>query len=204
MVARALDLVPQDVTVAGRRLRLLRPRDNEALIDEHAFEHEEYLPYWAELWPSALALADALAAGRPSRVLELGCGLAVPSLVAALGGARVLATDWSPEAVQVARDNARRNAAEMEVRRWDWTAPAAPLGRWPLVAAADVLYERRNGEPVLRALDALVQDGGEAWVADPGRASAEAFLEAAAGSWQVDAVGHGGPASVTIHRLRRR
>jgi len=201
---RALDLVEADVAVGGHRLRLLRPRDNEALIDEHAFEHEEYLPYWAELWPSALALAGALADVAPARVLELGCGLAVPSLVAALGGAEVVATDWSPEAVRVAQENARRNGIALDVRRWDWTAPAEGLGRWPLVVAADVLYERRNAEPLLRALGELVGDGGEAWFADPGRATAEGFLAAAAVAWRIDAIGHTGPTTVVVHRLRRR
>jgi predicted nicotinamide N-methyase len=204
MEVRALDLVEDELTVRGHRLRLLRPRDNEALIDEHAFEHEEYLPYWAELWPSALALADALAAACPALVLELGCGLAVPSLVASLAGARVVATDWSPEAVRVAADNARRNGVALDVRRWDWVTPAADLGRWPLVVAADVLYERRNGEPLLRALDALVGNGGEAWIADPGRPPVPAFLALATGAWDVGEVAHGGPASITIHRLRRR
>jgi predicted nicotinamide N-methyase len=202
-VTRALDLVEADLQIAGRSLRLLRPRDNEALIDEQAFAHEEYLPYWAELWPSALALAEVVAAARPPRMLELGCGLAVPSLVAALDGAEVLATDWSPEAVEVAVENARRNGAVLEIRRWDWTAPA-DLGRWALVVAADVLYERRNADPLLRALDALVESDGEAWIADPRRSQAPDFLAAAERTWRLDTIAHGGPPSVTIHRLRRR
>ena len=198
---RSLDLVEEDVAVAGVPLRLLRPRDNEALIDEHAFEREEYLPYWAELWPSALALADAVAAARPPRMLELGCGLGLPALVAAARGTEVLATDWSPEAVDVLRDNARRNQIALDVRRWDWSAPAGDLGRWPLVVAADVLYERRNGPPLLQALSGL---GGEAWIADPGRPPVDAFLElAAAAGWTHDTVTHGGPPQVTIHRLRQ-
>src|SRR4051794_17308679 len=53
----AMEEIEEVVAVAGRDLALLRPRDAEALLDEHAFEQEEYLPYWAELWPSALALA---------------------------------------------------------------------------------------------------------------------------------------------------
>jgi predicted nicotinamide N-methyase len=203
-VARPLDLVEAEVVVGGRRLCLVRPRDNEALIDEQAFEHEEYLPYWAELWPSALALGEALAAAPPARVLELGCGLAVPSLVAALGGAEVVAVDWSPEAVQVAAANARRNGAMLDVRRWDWNEAPDGLGRWPLVVAADVLYERRNAAPLLRALDALVAEGGEAWIADPGRATAGAFLDAARTAWDLGAVAHTGPDGVTVHRLRRR
>jgi predicted nicotinamide N-methyase len=208
MPSRSFDLVSETVRVAGRELDLLRPRDGEALIDEHAFEHEEYLPYWAELWPSALALAGALGLAPPApgtRVLELGCGLAVPSIVAALGGADVVATDWSPEAVSTATQNARRNGAELTVRRWSWTAPAIELGEpWPLVVAADVLYERRNVPQLLAALPTLVAPGGEAWIADPGRTPAPGFLEAAGREWAIDAVAHDGPAFVTVHRLRRR
>src|SRR5919199_3627461 len=101
------ELVEEVVAVHGRDVRLLRPRDSEALLDEAAFEREEFLPYWAELWPSALALARAVAArsigGR--RVVELGCGLGLPSIAAALQGARVLATDWSTAAVRMAAEN---------------------------------------------------------------------------------------------------
>ena len=97
------DLVEEVVAVDGRDLRLLRPRDSEALLDEEAFEREEFLPYWAELWPSSLALARAIAgrALRGARTLELGCGLGLPSIAAALAGGRVLATDWSTGAVEL-------------------------------------------------------------------------------------------------------
>ena len=79
------DLVEEVVGIGGRDLCLLRPRDAEALLSEEAFEHEEFLPYWAELWPSALALARAVGARalRGARTLELGCGLGLPSLAAA-------------------------------------------------------------------------------------------------------------------------
>ena len=72
----------------GRDLALLRPRDAESLLNEEAFEHEEFLPYWAELWPSALALARVVGARalRGARTLELGCGLGLPSLAAAVAG----------------------------------------------------------------------------------------------------------------------
>src|SRR4051812_25325414 len=202
----ALDLVEDAVRVAGLELALLRPRDSEALLDEHAFEHEEFLPYWAELWPSALALADALGTAEVDgrRVLELGCGLGVPSLVAALRGADVLATDWSPAAGGGPRGDARRAGARLAVRRWSWTEPVGGLGApWPLVLGADVLYERRNGPQLLDLLPRVVASGGEAWIADPGRAAAAAFFEAAAAGWELGTVPHAGPTSVTIHRLRR-
>src|ERR687891_1653246 len=110
------EVVEETVTVAERELRIVRPRDAEALLDEEAFEHEEFLPYWAELWPSALALARAIAGRslRGARTLELGCGLGLPSIAAALAGGRVLATDWSPDAVAMTAENAARNGAELE------------------------------------------------------------------------------------------
>lgn len=180
------DLVEEVVPLDGRDLRLLRPRDAESLLDEAAFEHEEFLPYWAELWPSAVALARTVAelelAGRS--VLELGCGLALPSIVAARRGAHALATDWSPDALAFAERNARRNGVGLETRVVAWAAPGELVARspWSLVLAADVLYERRNVEPLLELLPQL---GGEILLADPGRPALQAFLEGAAGGWVI-------------------
>jgi predicted nicotinamide N-methyase len=182
-----VELVERDVTVAGRTLALLVPADAEALLCEEAFAHEEFLPYWAELWPSGLALAEAVAV-RTGRVLELGCGLGIPSLVAALGGADVVATDWAPDAIALLERNAARVGAAVDARRWGWTDDPAGLSA-ELVIAADVLYEARNGPQLLAALAAVVAPGGEALICDPGRPAAPAFFEAAAQSWTVTAVG---------------
>ena len=113
------DLVEEVVPLRGRDLRLMRPRDTEALLDEEAFDRDEFLPYWAELWPSSLALARMIAgrALRGARTLELGCGLGLPSIAAALAGGRVLATDWSPEAVAMTARQ-RRAQRSASSRRW--------------------------------------------------------------------------------------
>src|SRR4029453_12222039 len=90
---KQLDLVEAQVQLPARTLSVLRPRDAEALLDEEAFEHEEFLPHWAELWSSGEVLAREVADRDVAgfRVVELGCGLALPSLAAAMGGAYVLA-----------------------------------------------------------------------------------------------------------------
>jgi predicted nicotinamide N-methyase len=199
-----VDLVEESVPLRGVALSVLRPRDAEALLDEHAFEHEEYLPYWAELWPSGVALARRLAGRslRGARVLELGCGLGLPSLAAALAGGRVLATDWSPGAIALLEDNAARNDAALETARVDWTRPGLLVERapWDLVLAADVLYERRNVEPLLALLPQLLGPRGELWLADPGRPPREAFLAALADGWERRDEADG---RVTVHRLMR-
>jgi predicted nicotinamide N-methyase len=200
----AADLVEETVVLGGgRTLEVLRPRDAEALLDDDAFEHEEYLPYWAELWPSGAALARRVAARalRGARVLELGCGLGLPSLAAALAGGRVLATDWAPDAIARLGANAERNGAVLEARVAAWEAPEPLLGAapWDLVLAADVLYERRN-VPLL--LDLLPRLGAEVWLADPGRPPAPAFLEAAAERFVVRSAPDATHPIVLHHTLR--
>jgi predicted nicotinamide N-methyase len=199
------DLVEEVIPLDGRDLRLLRPRDAEALLDEHAFEHEEYLPYWAELWPSSLALARTVSvrALHGARTLELGCGLGLPSIAAALAGGRVLATDWSPEAVAMTAENARRNDAHVATLVCSWTQPEALVERapWDLVLAADVLYEARTVDVLLALLPRL---GREVWLADPGRPPSERFLAQAARDWEVDSRAAAELPQGAVHRLRTR
>ena len=199
-----MDLVEESVPLRGAVLQVLRPRDAEALLDERAFENEEFLPYWAELWPSGVALARRVAARalKGARVLELGCGLGLPSLAAALAGGRVLATDWSPQAIELLRDNAERNGAELELEIADWAHPEALLERapWDLVLGADLLYERRNVAPLLDLVPRLLGERGELWLADPGRAPADALLEGLAEGWTRRSEADG---RVTVHRLLR-
>jgi predicted nicotinamide N-methyase len=198
------DVVEEVVPLRGRDLRLLRPRDSEALLDEDAFEHEEFLPYWAELWPSSLALARAIAgrALRGARTLELGCGLGLPSIAAALAGGRVLATDWSEEAIEMTAANAERNQADVETLVCSWTEPEPLLDRapWDLVLVSDVLYERRNADLLL---DLLPRLGDEVWLSDPGRPPAARFLEAAQLQWDIASTSTPELANGAVHRLRR-
>ena len=166
-----LDLVADVVRVGSTALSLLRPRDAEALLDEDAFAEDEFLPYWAELWPAGLALGRALPAQLDGvRVVEVGCGLGVPSLVAAARSAQVTATDWAAEAVDLLRVNATRNRLVVDARVVDWRDLE---GDFDLALAADVLYEHRNVEALLAALPRLAP---EALVALAGRPYEAAFL----------------------------
>jgi predicted nicotinamide N-methyase len=153
-------------------LSLLRPSTPEDLLDEEAFEHDEFLPYWAELWPAASALAAALPGDlRGVRVVELGCGLGVPSLIAAARGAEVVATDWAADAIELLEQNAKRNGLTLQTRVWDWRDPWEE--HFDLALAADVLYELRNVEPLVNALRALAP---EALIGLAGRPYEQQFL----------------------------
>lgn len=204
------DVTEETIAVAGRQLRIVRPRESEDLIDEVAFEREELLPYWAQLWPSAIALARAAAAARPAgrRVVELGCGLGLPSIAAALEGASVLATDWSADAVAFAAANASRNHARVRTAVCAWSDPGPLVGEspWDLVLAADVLYEARNVDQLLDLLPRLVDDAGEVLMADPGRRPALRFLrdtDGTASGWLRRSTPDRSFPQVTVHSLRR-
>jgi predicted nicotinamide N-methyase len=200
------DLIEQVVDLGGTVLSILRPADAEALLDEEAFAHEEFLPYWAELWPSGVALAQEVSerAVEGLRVAELGSGLGLPSLAAAIGGARVVATDWSPDAIALLRRNAHRNGAELEllVCSWDDASPLVERGPFDLVLAADVLYERRNVDQLLALLPCLVADG-EVLLADPGRPHLTTFLDAARDRWRIETTPRPESRNLALYSLRK-
>ena len=114
-----MTLSSETLAVGGVELTLLRPTSPDELIDEEAFADDEFLPYWAELWPASLALAEALPEVEGLRIVELGCGLAVPSLVAAARGAEVTATDWAEDAIELLLANAARNGLTVRAERRD-------------------------------------------------------------------------------------
>jgi predicted nicotinamide N-methyase len=171
-----------DVTVRREGgVYLVMPADWEQLRHDEGGAGRG-VPYWARPWPSGLRLAEAVAAEPPpagARVLELGCGLAAPSVAAAKAGARVLATDASLNAVVFAAHCLALNEVEGEVAQADWAAHGDELvrrGPWDLVLASDVLYTRANVEAATRLFPRL---GAPVLLADPNRAGARDFLAAA-------------------------
>jgi predicted nicotinamide N-methyase len=194
------ELVSQSIELPSGELRLLQPREAAELPDAGAVEWAPLAPYWAVLWRSGVALARELD-GLPLRglrVVELGCGLAVPSIAAARAGAAVLATDACPEALTLVARNAHANGVQVETAVVDWARPDELVrrGRFDLVLAADVLYERASVAPLLSLLPRLAP---EAWLGDPGRPAAGAFLEQARRRWPLETRVRG---VVQLHRLQ--
>ncbi len=176
----------QTLLLAGRTLTVEAPTEPYALVEQitaDEFAVDERLPYWAELWPSAVGLTEAVLAG-PSlvgqSVIELGCGLGLVGTAAALRGAeRVVLTDYEDDALRFARRTLHLNGvgpARASTALLDWRRPDL-TERFSLALAADVLYERRNLLPLVETLLAVLRPGGRAIIADPGRATAAPFRE---------------------------
>ena len=193
------ELVTQSIELPSGELRVFQPADAAELPDSGGVEWAPIAPYWAVLWRSGVALARELDGERLGgvRVVELGCGLGAPSLAAARAGASVLATDGSDDALTLLARSARANGVRVETARTDWASPGELLERAPfdLVLAADVLYERAAVAQLLSLVPRLAP---RAWLADPGRPAADAFLEQARRRWQVETRER---AVVRLHRL---
>ncbi len=159
-------------TFGALSVRVLRARGLEAAIDAAALLGAGEVaepPYWMHLWPGATALARRVAqaeqVGPECRVLELGCGLALPSLVAAARGARVVATDWKAEPLRFARASAALNRQVLEAVQISWDQPALQE-TFDLCLGADIAYDRAAEAPLIRALESVLRPGGVAWLAD--------------------------------------
>ena len=174
------DVVLRETFVGDRTWRLARPRSADELIDEAAFQRDGRIPYWADVWLSAYVLAVELAKRRPpgARLIELGCGVGFSAVVAAGLGYRVLATDYYAEALEFVSANARLNGLDgLATALVDWRSPPDGMGRFDVVAAADVLYERPNVPLVAALFDRYLADDGIGFCTDPQRGSARSFPE---------------------------
>lgn len=173
--------VNDDVRVGRRDINILRPRSAEDLISESDFDRDERLPYWAELWPSSTILANFVVADtRPrGRAIELGAGVGLVSIAAAIAGHDVTASDYYEDALAFARANAFRNLGrEIDTALIDWRDVSPDIPRFDVVLASDVLYESRYAPLVAGVVERLLSPRGFAYIADPGRVAANAFADA--------------------------
>lgn len=214
---RGLPVERHLLTIAGREIALAGVREPADLLDQpdfaRRFLEEDRAPYGLELWPAACMLAVHLCRREPPcpNAIELGCGLGLVSIRAALAGWRIVATDNEPASLSFARYNAALNDAPVAgFDALDWRDPPTDR-RYDRIVAADVLYQLVDHEPILACLDAMMSDAGVAILSDPNRSVAEGFdARARARGFGVEvttssALNHAGhPVSGRIFVLRRR
>jgi predicted nicotinamide N-methyase len=174
------ELRRENILIEGRSFVVLRPSDSDRLLDDptvlSANVSDDYMPYWADLWPGARMLAKALLREPPqagTRVLEIGCGLGLPGSVALSLGLAVTFSDYDATALHFAALNARANGMEQfELLQMDWRWPPEGL-RFPLILGADLIYEKRNVAPLVALLQKMLEPGGTCLLTDQDRVPAE-------------------------------
>jgi len=138
-------------------------------------------PLFGLLWPSGEQLAQHVAQ-RPlianERVLEIGCGLALASLVMHRQGVNVTASDCHPLAGRFLQANLDLNhLPPMPYSQGDWAqlSPSAITGRFDLIMGSDVLYERDDGGILPLFIEHHAQATAEVLIIDPDRGNRAAF-----------------------------
>jgi predicted nicotinamide N-methyase len=183
------------MTLADRDIKLVRPADPDRLLDDPAVidwnRCDDYMPYWAYLWPAAYLLADRVARehwpdcpadSTSTEALEIGCGLGLAGLMAVACGLRVRFSDYDQAPLDFVVRSARENgfdSACFSTQRLDWRQPCDE--RFSIILGADVIYEARLIPLVARLLARLLAPGGVALLASPYRVAAKGFPAALAG-----------------------
>jgi predicted nicotinamide N-methyase len=176
-------LVEQTVILAGHTFRMCCPGEPDRLLENtaviEAFRRDEYMPYWADLWPASRMLAKTVLQAdwlAGLEALEVGCGLGLPGVAALARGLRVTFSDYDATALHFAATNARLNGfTDFELLRLDWRRP--PDRRFPLILASDLLYEERNVVPVIGLLQAMLAPTGLCLLTDQDRKPAPHFRQ---------------------------
>jgi predicted nicotinamide N-methyase len=208
-------VVVTTIELGGTSIRLARPSDPDRLLDDPRVvdwnRRDDYMPYWAYLWPSAILLAEWVAcepwAVRPDaaialETLEIGCGLGLPGLVAVARGLRVRFTDHDPAPLEFVARSAAENRfdhGQYSIRHLDWRS--LPDERFAIILGADVIYEARLVPLVAELLSRLLAPDGMGVIASPCRAAAQGFPTALADvglTCQEKSVTAGSPEGQTI------
>jgi predicted nicotinamide N-methyase len=180
------ELTLEEVVLGHQQVSLLKVADMNRLldrIDSSAFSIDERLPFWAELWPSSIELARycLLDNGLESAaVLELGSGLGLAGIAAAMAGGHIIFSDYESDALMFARYNALKNLLpdallRVQFQLLDWRSALLPQ-QVDLIMGADIVYERRNFLPILRVVQRNLKRNGRAIFTDPDRATGMAFF----------------------------
>ena len=152
-------------------------------LGRSADEIERLAPYFGVVWPSALALAEYVSGhlGAPKlagkKVLEIGCGLAVPSLVCATLGADVTVSDGHPDVLRFLERNVLQvGDPDITYITADWTSGTMDVGTFDFIIASDILYEAYHADFFCEVIRRHAGPHTNVVLTDPGRAYIQRFV----------------------------
>jgi predicted nicotinamide N-methyase len=213
-----------EVIVEDRTFAIYRPSESDKLLDHPAvhaaFAADEYLPYWADLWPAARMLAKAIVrepwaehAARlgPLTALEVGCGLGLPGVAAMSAGLRVVFSDCDAAALRFAADNAQANGLfDYQTLQLDWRFPPAGA-QFPVLLGSDLIYEVRNVAPLVGLIRKMMHPDGLCLLTDQDRVPSHVLRDTLAAEglpFTTHAMRAGEPGGRrvkgTLYRIRKR
>src|SRR6476619_7000609 len=168
---RRFDTVISEVEIGEKTFNILRPRNADDLIREEDFVLDERLPYWADIWPSSIILAEQIMkrSGK-GKLLELGCGVGLVTTAAMSIGYDVLASVYYTDALAFSRANSFTNLGRScQAEMINWREFPRDAAGFDVVMASDVLYESEYARLLPGILKRALTLHGVALISDPGR-----------------------------------
>jgi Predicted methyltransferase len=182
-------LKPVEIMIGGTQINLIKVSNIDDLL-ERANDPDE-IPFWAELWPSSIGLAQHISENRTrfggKSILELGSGVGLSGISAKLAGGEVIQSDFSSEALRFTQVNCIRNHVPADrLLLADWRNFPAAIGNFEWIIGADILYEKNLHNDLLKIFSQSLKAGGSILLADPGRNYAKDFIgRSILSGWQV-------------------
>ncbi|CAA6818659.1 MAG: SAM-dependent methyltransferases [uncultured Thiotrichaceae bacterium] len=158
-------------------IHLCTLRDRQQFDDPDGIAHELGIssalwPLFGVIWPSSMVLAHHISnyptAGK--RILEIGCGMALSSLLLNKQNADITATDYHPEVEFFLQRNTHlNNDRDIDFERVNWTDATDTLDHFDLIIGSDLLYEDEHAEQIASFINKHANPGCEIILVDPGR-----------------------------------
>ncbi len=162
-----LTLEKEEINVRGKILKIFLPAKLEEIFQGDPFLDVEKFPFWSKVWEASLILADYLATIEPpKKILELGAGLGVPSLVSASFGHDVLATDYEELPLKFIELSAKENNLKIKTQLLDWRNPKLSE-KFDLIIGSEIIFRKSLFEPLIELFKNYLKKEGEVVLSHP-------------------------------------
>jgi predicted nicotinamide N-methyase len=167
-----------DLVIRGRKFQVLLPKDLTRFINTRDVFYE--FPLWAKVWPASWVLADYLAempVASAKKIIEIGAGTGLVSIVAASFGHNITLTESNPDALQFVRANALVNGCpQLPIRELDWNRPQRQESV-DYIVASEVTYKKEDLQPLLSLFNRWLSPDGEVLLAGEMRRVSKDFYQ---------------------------
>ena len=161
-----------ELAINGKKFSILLPRYLDQFINPADVPHD--FPLWAKIWKASWVLSGFLADLPPDvnkRLLEIGAGVGLVSIVAATFGHQITMTEYNPDALNFARANAcLNNCPGLPIEKLDWNHPGLK-DQFDLIVASEVTYNESYFLPLIRLFKSILKPAGEIILASEIRGS---------------------------------
>jgi len=172
------ETITTELVVNGRKFQMLLPKDLTRFINTRDVFHE--FPLWAKIWPASWVLAGFLAempADQTKKIMEIGAGTGLVSIVAAAFGHNITLTESNPDALLFARANAHCNGCpQLPIMELDWNRPQL-RDTVDYIVASEVAYKKDDLRALLSLFNRCMKPGGQIFLAGEMRKVSKDFYK---------------------------